>query len=66
MKTFPERMLAIARIGQQEDGGISRVFGSEYYTEAAVKVLQEMEALGLQAYIDPVNNVHGILPGTDP
>lgn len=59
-KTFRERMLAIARIGRQEDGGISRVFGSDYYKEAAGKVLREMQELGMRAYIDPVGNVHGI------
>ena len=66
METFRERMLAVARIGQEEDGGISRVFGSTYYKEAAEKVRQEMETLEMRSYIDPVGNVHGIYAGEDP
>lgn len=60
METFRDRMMTIADIGRQQDGGISRVFGSDYYKEAAEKVLEEMLSLGMQAYIDPVGNVHGI------
>lgn len=57
---FMESMLKIARIGQEPDGSISRVFGSSAYEEAA-KVLQEyMTQSGMQAYTDSVGNVHGL------
>lgn len=59
-KTFQERMLSIASIGQEADGAVSRVFGTDIYAEAT-KIMQEYMCLsGLESYTDSVGNVHGI------
>lgn len=59
MSKLQQFMMEIADIGRQPDGGISRVFGSAYYQQAAVLVRDRMAELGMRTYIDPVGNVHG-------
>ena len=59
-------MRYFAEYGKNADGSISRVFGSEAYLEAAEEMRKYMQDCGMQSYIDPVNNVHGIWPGYDP
>lgn len=54
----------IGSIGRDSKGGISRVFGSTYITEAQAKVKAYMEDAGLSSWIDPIGNVHGILKST--
>ena len=61
-----EAMRYFAEYGKNEDGSISRVFGSEAYLEAAEEMQKYMQECGMQSFIDPVNNVHGIWPGQDP
>lgn len=59
-ESFKDRMLHIAQIGQEADGSISRVFGSDAYEEAAKEMQAYMRASGMESYIDSVGNVHGI------
>lgn len=59
-ESFKDRMLHIAQIGQEADGSISRVFGSDAYEEAAKEMQAYMQASGMESYIDSIGNVHGI------
>lgn len=59
-ESFKDRMLHIAQIGQEADGSISRVFGSDAYEEAAREMQAYMQVSGMESYIDSVGNVHGI------
>ena len=58
---FRENMMKIAVIGQEKSGGISRIFGSGFYDEAAEKLQQYMKDVGLKTWMDSVGNVHGVL-----
>ena len=53
-------------IGRNPDGSITRLGFSEGYFQAAALLRQKMEELGLETEMDPVGNLHGVLPGTDP
>ncbi len=57
---FQDQMEAFAAYGREAGGGISRIFGSEAYREAAAALSEYMKACGMESYIDPVGNVHGI------
>lgn len=59
-ESLKDRMLHIAQIGQEADGSISRVFGSDAYEKAAREMQAYMQASGMESYIDSVGNVHGI------
>ena len=61
MDNLKEKFLKIAKIGEDENGGISRVFGSSSLKEAQSEMLSFFESCGLDAYKDSVGNVHGIL-----
>lgn len=49
-----------AAFGMQDDGSISRVFGSKAYLDASIELKKDMQQLGMKSYIDSVGNVHGI------
>lgn len=53
-------------IGRNEDGSVTRLGSSEGYFRALEEVKRRMESLGMTAEQDPVGNLHGILPGSDP
>ena len=53
-------------IGRNPDGSITRLGFSEGYFQAAALLRQKMEELGLETEMDPVGNLHGVLPGTAP
>ncbi len=53
-------MLALASIGQDESGGINRVFGSGYMKTATNAVSEYMSEAGMDVRVDSVGNVHGI------
>ena len=57
---FQDQMETFAAYGKEAGGGITRVFGSEEYREAAKALREYMKACGMESYIDPVGNVHGI------
>lgn len=61
-----EEMLHIGRFGQSKDGSITRLPFSDAYWGAAQQLMQDMCACGLDSWIDPVGNVHGVLPSGDP
>ena len=59
--------MEIAVIGENEDGSVSRLGGVTPEYERGVAVArQQMEAAGLQTEVDPVHNLVGTLPGSDP
>ncbi len=66
MEKLEEIMLHFASYGRNEDGSISRVFGSEAYDEAAKELQRYMQECGMESHIDSVKNIHGVFPGTDP
>lgn len=51
----------IAAIGADPEGGISRVFGSSYMKECEQRTLEYFQECGMEAWIDSVGNVHGVL-----
>lgn len=53
-------------IGRNEDGSITRLGFSEDYFQALELIKKHMESLGIKTEVDPVGNLHGILPGKDP
>lgn len=57
---FQDQMETFAAYGKEAGSGITRVFGSEEYREAAKALRAYMKACGMESYIDPVGNVHGI------
>ena len=59
-----EAVLRFSGYGMEPEGGISRIFGSQAYREAAAAMKDYMESEGLSSYIDSVGNVHGILRGS--
>ncbi len=59
-KPLQDQMEFFAAYGKESGGGISRVFGSEAYKEAAIALQDYMKACKMETYIDPVGNVHGI------
>ena len=59
-----EAVLRFSGYGIEPEGGISRIFGSQAYREAAAAMKDYMESEGLSSYIDSVGNVHGILRGS--
>ena len=59
-RPFQDQMETFAAYGKEAGGGITRVFGSEEYREAAEALCRYMKASGMESYIDPVGNVHGI------
>jgi len=66
----PARLLGdlrdLARIGGRPDGGVDRVAGSAADLEARLWLRARMEAGGLAARADAVNNVFGRQPGGAP
>lgn len=62
-----ERLLGDLRelggIGGRADGGVDRVAGSPADLEARLWLQRTMQAAGLEAWADEVNNVFGRLPG---
>ncbi|GAA6393524.1 N-carbamoyl-L-amino acid hydrolase [uncultured Clostridium sp.] len=66
MSRLNDMLQEIGGIGRNEDGSITRLGASEGYFQALEQVKMRMEALGMKAEQDPVGNLHGILPGTDP
>ncbi|HLQ60722.1 MAG TPA: M20 family metallo-hydrolase [Candidatus Acidoferrales bacterium] len=56
----------LARIGGRPDGGVDRVAGSEADLEARRWLRGRLEAAGLEARADEINNVFGRLPGSRP
>ena len=53
-------------IGRNEDGSITRLGFSEDYFQALELIKKHMESLGMKTEVDPVGNLHGVLPGKDP
>ena len=50
----------IAAIGQEEKGGISRIFGSDSLKECQSALKEYFTECGMRSYIDTVGNVHGV------
>ena len=62
MKQFFE----IATIGQQPNGGVTRLGGSVQHKKAAERLTDMMQKAGLAVRVDPVGNVFGRRNGSDP
>ena len=60
MDYIRENLLKIAKIGEDRAGGISRVFGSSAMQEGQRTVETYFQECGLETWIDPAGNVHGI------
>lgn len=60
-----QRIHELASISEDTQG-ITRRYGTAAYLEAAMKVLQWMQAAGLSARIDHIGNVRGRLESDDP
>lgn len=61
MDRMKEKLFELAKIGQDPEGGISRVFGSEAMKEGQQAVLEYFRECGLKAWLDFAGNVHGVL-----
>ena len=59
-------MLRLGRFGRSEDGPITRLPCSEAYWGAARQLERDMGDCGLEHWIDPVGNVHGVLRCDNP
>ena len=66
MSRLNELLHQAGSIGRNEDGSITRVGFSREYFQALEFLKGKMEELGMRTETDPVGNLHGILPGTDP
>ena len=53
-------MMRLAEIGKDPQGGISRVFGSEFMNQERQQALLYLEQAGFESYLDSVGNVHGV------
>lgn len=66
----PDRMAArimeIAKIGANPDGGVSRLAYSDADLEARTYVIGLMKEAGLEVFIDPAGNIIGKRKGSDP
>lgn len=59
--------MEIAVIGENEDGSVSRLGGiTPEYEQGVAAARRQMEEAGLRTAVDPVHNLMGVLPGTDP
>jgi beta-ureidopropionase / N-carbamoyl-L-amino-acid hydrolase len=56
----------LAAIGGRPDGGVDRVAGSPADLEARLWLRRQMQAAGLQAWADEVNNVFGRVADSSP
>lgn len=61
MSRLKDKFFEIAKIGEDRDGGISRVFGSTSLKEGQEAILSYFQECGFISYIDAAGNVHGIL-----
>lgn len=67
MSNFFDQLMEIATVGENEDGSITRLGGvGPEYEKGLMIAKRQMEEAGLNAEIDPVHNLVGRLPGTDP
>lgn len=66
MSRLNELLHQAGGIGGNGDGSVTRVGFSREYFQALELLKEKMEALGMETETDPVGNLHGILPGTDP
>lgn len=57
---FKKNMEELGIIGKSENGGINRIFGSNEILIAQQYIFQYMKNSGMECWIDPVGNVHGI------
>ena len=56
----------IGCIGKDPEGGVSRVFGSEFIEAGQMRLQQYFESANLKSWIDSVGNVHGVLECGNP
>src|SRR5579864_4734130 len=54
---------ALAEIGGRPDGGVDRLAGSPADLEARIWLRRRIEAAGLEAWADGINNIFGRQPG---
>lgn len=54
-----ETFLSLARIGEEEDGAVSRLLFGEAYMEAVRQTEKYMKTAGLETWVDPCGNLHG-------
>lgn len=67
MSNFFDQLMEIATVGENEDGSITRLGGvGPEYEKGLMIAKRQMEEAGLNTEIDPVHNLVGRLPGTDP
>ena len=66
MSRLNELLQQAGNIGRNEDGSITRLGFSEGYFQALELLKARMKEIGMQVETDPVGNLHGILPGSDP
>lgn len=67
MSRFWNNMMEIATVGENEDGSITRLGGTTPEYEQGVAIAKrQMEEAGLKTELDPIHNLIGSLPGTDP
>lgn len=61
MERMKEKLFELAKIGQDREGGISRIFGSEAMKEGQQAVMAYFRECGLNTWMDCAGNVHGVL-----
>lgn len=55
-----EKIIQLGSIGRSSQGGINRVFGSNDLNIAQSFVKDYMQEAGMESWIDPIGNVHGL------
>lgn len=65
MKTAYEMTEWLARYGQTERGGVTRLLYDQKWQEAQQALQKEMEAAGLVSYFDDAGNLYGRLEGSE-
>ena len=66
MSRLNEMLQQAGGIGRNGDGSITRLGFSREYFQALEFLKGKMEELGINVEMDPVGNLHGVLPGSDP
>lgn len=66
LETIKGNLERIAAIGVDENGGISRMFGTPFIQEAQGVLKEYFEDCGMKAWVDSAGNVHGVLKSEKP
>ncbi|MBO5112480.1 MAG: Zn-dependent hydrolase [Lachnospiraceae bacterium] len=61
MKQVREKIEEFSKIGMDEEGAVSRIFGSKFMKEGQAEIMEYFHKCGLKTWMDSVGNIHGSL-----